>query len=109
MKPGSGFKTVNDFQNRLSLLEQVGGEWFVAPLKATEQAYAWVPKVRQFYFKDTMAVLKDLIGDPKLAPYMKWYPEKLYDGSNRRVYTDLSTGDWWWRLQVKLFFFCANG
>jgi hypothetical protein len=45
MKPGSGFKTVNDFQNRLSLLEQVGGEWSVAPLKATEQAYAWVPKV----------------------------------------------------------------
>jgi hypothetical protein len=56
-----------------------------------------------------MAVLKDLIGDLKLAPYMKWYPEKLYDGSNRRVYMDLSTGDWWWRLQVKLFFFCANG
>ena len=109
MKPGSGFKTVSDFKNRLSLLEQVGGEWFVAPLKATEQAYAWVPKVRQFYFKDTMAVLKDLIGDPKLAPYMKWYPEKLYDGSNRRLYTDLSTGDWWWRLQVKLFFLCANG
>jgi len=107
IKEGCGFRSVKDFKRRINLLEPKGGEWFSAPLMATEEAYSWVPATRQFYFKNTMTVLKDVVGDPKLAQYMKWVPQRLYDESGRRVYTDIWNGDWWWRLQVNSIQVCC--
>jgi Plavaka transposase len=97
---GSGFKNLADYYRKLDAIEQRGGSWFQASVAAWEGAPNWMPLETPFQFKDTMAVLKDLVGDPRYVEHLKWGPQKLYDAKGIRVYTDIYTGNWWPRVQV---------
>jgi hypothetical protein len=99
LKPGAGFPSVRDFHRKLTSLE-VDGEWKMQSLVRTENAADWVPDSIQFLYRDTVQMLKSIVANPRIAQYCKWAPERLYDGEKRRVYTDISSGDWWWRHQV---------
>jgi hypothetical protein len=35
---------------------------------------------------------------------MKWAPEKCFNSKGERVFSELWSGDWWWRMQVYLSF-----
>jgi hypothetical protein len=98
--PGTAFRNLNDFFRKLDNLEQLGGCWSMAYVPDWNTAGRCVPNMTPFYYKDTMAVLKDLVGSPRYLQYMKWAPQKLYDGEGRRVYTDLWSGNWWPRIQA---------
>lgn len=56
------------------------------------------------YYRDIIACVKALFGDPKFAPYLVFAPEKHYvdEKKTKRMYHDMLTGKWWWATQVRL-------
>jgi Plavaka transposase len=100
IKPGCGFKSVADFRKRMSQLPAKGGEWRESFVLRGPTAPTWVPEFVSYWHRDSLEVLKDLVGDVRLAKDMKWAPEKLLNAKGERLYSELWTADWWWRMQV---------
>ena len=100
IKPGCGFKSLNDFNKRLELLPSKGGEWVSKNLTRKVNSPAWVPENVQFWMRDSLETLKSIVGDVRLAQDMKWAPEKIYNSKGERIYSELWTGDWWPSMQV---------
>jgi hypothetical protein len=46
--------------------------------------------------------VKALFGEPTMKEHMDYYPKRVFDGDNCRIYTEMSTGNWWWRIQDQL-------
>ena len=59
-------------------------------------------EVAEVYYRDVIACVKALFGDPNFAPYLVFSPERHYTGSDRntRMFHDMHTGRWWWATQV---------
>ena len=57
----------------------------------------------QFWYRDSLDVLKEILEDVRLAKDMKWAPERLINADGERLYSELWTGDWWPRIQVHAF------
>jgi len=95
IKPGFGFKNIEDFHKRLrQLWESDGRRWIEKSLKGNGN-------VKVYIRDDILEVLKTLVGDTRLANHMRWAPEKVFDGSGSvRLYSELWTTNWWWRMQV---------
>ncbi|KAI0039282.1 hypothetical protein FA95DRAFT_1504372 [Auriscalpium vulgare] len=57
-----------------------------------------------FYYRDALECIKALYGDPEFAPYMTFAPERHYSDQDQtiRVYNQMNTGKWWWRVQRAL-------
>ena len=107
LKPGIGFRSIREFHNKLTSL-QTDGEWQMRELTHTENAADWVPTSIPFYYHDTLQALKSIVANSRIAQHCKWAPERFYDGENRRVYTDISSGNCWWRHQVALASIMVN-
>jgi hypothetical protein len=62
-------------------------------------------EVCDVYFRDVIACVKALFGDPNFTPYLMFAPEKQYtdDTKEVRMYHDMHTGRWWWSTQVCVF------
>jgi len=100
IKPGCGFQSVKDYKDRMSHLPTVGGEWkstYVCPGRA---APSWAPLEIKYYIRDSLEVLRFIVGDVRVANYMKWAPEKVWNHNREQLYSELWSGDWWWRMQV---------
>lgn len=54
----------------------------------------------QFYYRDILFCASFLLKQRAFATEMVYTPVKIYDGNGERVYSELHTADWWWRLQV---------
>jgi hypothetical protein len=52
-----------------------------------------------------MDVIRYLLSRPTFAEHLVFAPAKVYThrGSNVRVYSEMYTGNWWWRTQVSYF------
>jgi hypothetical protein len=100
-KPGDGFTTVKDFHNHLDAMEQIGGPWTEGVINRAADDESWVPHQMKFWFKDSMSVLKDIVGNQRVAEYTKWSPERIVQKDGTRKYTEMWTGDWWWDVQVR--------
>ena len=98
--PDSGFKNLQDYKNRMREIPEVGGRWIQGYINPNERAPSWAPTEILYYFRNVEDVLRRMIGDTRLATSMKWAPEKLFNSKNERLYSELWTGDWWWRTQV---------
>jgi hypothetical protein len=59
-------------------------------------------EVCEVYFRDILACIRGLFGDPDFAPYLIFTPEKHYADIEKqeRMYHDMHTGKWWWSTQV---------
>jgi hypothetical protein len=55
------------------------------------------------YYRDPLAAIQSLLDRPSLAEHLEFSPRRVTVGNdaNRRVYSEMSTGDWWWNLQVR--------
>lgn len=57
------------------------------------------------YYRDSLAVLRELYGRPDFVNDMVYAPEKHYvlvgDDVEERSWSDIYTGRWWWNLQVR--------
>ena len=64
-------------------------------------------EVCEVYFRDIIACLRALFGNPDFAPILVFAPEKHYTDELRmaQLYHDMHTGRWWWSTQVRSFKF----
>ncbi|KAG9054398.1 hypothetical protein FS842_005248 [Serendipita sp. 407] len=55
-------------------------------------------------YRDPLGVIQELFSRPSLAPYLEFAPKRVWsDNSKRsRIYSEISTGEWWWDTQAKL-------
>lgn len=54
------------------------------------------------WHRDILECIKALVGDPEFADKLKLVPERHYSDKDHlnRVYSDIHTGKWWWKVQV---------
>jgi hypothetical protein len=59
-------------------------------------------ETHDLFFRDPLKCIKKLYGDPELAEFMKYAPEKHYSDASKgdRIYCEINTGKWWWSKQV---------
>ncbi|KAM6496353.1 hypothetical protein JOM56_009059 [Amanita muscaria] len=59
-------------------------------------------EVCDVYFRDIIACIRALFGDPDFAPYLVVAPERHYtdESEQERMYHDMHAGRWWWSTQV---------
>ncbi|KAJ3537477.1 hypothetical protein NM688_g6681 [Phlebia brevispora] len=63
-------------------------------------------EVFDIYYRDIIECIRALYGNPEFAQYLIFTPEKHYvkgsDGRYYRLYHDLHTGKWWWKVQGEI-------
>lgn len=60
----------------------------------------------ELWRRDPVACVEDLIQNPVFKNLMKYAPEHVYrDKEGRvRIFEEMWTGDWWWEVQVSVFY-----
>jgi hypothetical protein len=55
-------------------------------------------------YRDPLEAVADLLAHPAFADAMQFSPRKIWKdvGKTKRVYSEMSTRNWWWRTQVFL-------
>jgi hypothetical protein len=89
------FKSIVDFRKRLDIIADTQAEWNELEVKGRNEEYtctAWM--------RDPMAVLQEILDNSKIKDKVVWAPRRMYDEAGLRVYTDLYTTEWWWKMQV---------
>ncbi|KAI0055661.1 hypothetical protein BV25DRAFT_1815297 [Artomyces pyxidatus] len=58
----------------------------------------------EVYFRDILACVRSLYGNPEFSPFMTYAPERHFcdEEKTNRVFDEMHTGDWWWKLQTVL-------
>ncbi|OJT07538.1 hypothetical protein TRAPUB_1634 [Trametes pubescens] len=61
-------------------------------------------EVFEVYYRDVLECIRALFGDPEFAKHLLLFPEMHYTDATKKVrlYFDVNTGDWWWKIQQKL-------
>ena len=64
-------------------------------------------EVCEVFFRDVIACVRALFGNPNFDAVMVLVPEKHYTNEERKVRMchDMHTGRWWWSTQVNSPFF----
>ena len=59
-------------------------------------------EVYDVWHRDILECIQTLIGDPEFAQHLKLAPERHYADKDHlnRVFSDVHTGKWWWKIQV---------
>ncbi|KAI9640247.1 hypothetical protein NHQ30_011297 [Ciborinia camelliae] len=52
--------------------------------------------------RDITNCLRFLIGHRPFAKHLSWAPVRQFNYTNRRMYSEMNTGTWWWEMQEKL-------
>jgi hypothetical protein len=62
-------------------------------------------EVVELWSRNSLDMVKILIGNPRFKNYMRFAPERQYTSESRinRVYGDAWSTNWWWRMQVSTF------
>lgn len=57
----------------------------------------------ELWYRDPVECIRELIGNPLFRDSMSYAPEQLFEdpGGRRRVWNQMSSGDWWWKVQVR--------
>ena len=55
-----------------------------------------------FYYRDLKSTIRYLLRQRTFADHLVYEPVREFDVDGNQVYTDIHTGDWWWRTQVWL-------
>jgi hypothetical protein len=60
-------------------------------------------EVCEVFYRDVLACIRALVGDPEFASMLVYLPEKQYTDKKKdmRMYHDMHTGRWWWSTQVR--------
>jgi hypothetical protein len=56
----------------------------------------------EFYSRNVIESIRSLYGDLQFAQQLAFAPERHYTSHERttRIYNEMYTGDWWWKVQV---------
>lgn len=55
------------------------------------------------YYRDPLEAIRSLLCRPDLASSMTFAPRRVWidEDKQTRVYSEIETGEWWWRNQVR--------
>jgi hypothetical protein len=55
------------------------------------------------YYRDPIKAIKSLLRRPSLADSMEFTPRRVWSDASKtkRLYSEMSTAEWWWRNQVR--------
>ena len=94
------FEMWGDWERRVQQVSVKGGQFEREFVLRSAGDPSWVPAALRFHKRNSLDILREIVGDVKVAEHMKWAPEKVYNSKGDRLYSELWTGDWWWRMQV---------
>ena len=59
-------------------------------------------ETHEFFCRDIIDCVKELYGRHDFVPHLKFKPEWHYADPDQtiRIYGDMHTGRWWWKIQV---------
>ena len=62
----------------------------------------------EIYRRDPVECIKELLGNPAFKKKMKFAPQQVYqdEAGNVWAFGETWSGEWWWNLQVFLFYVC---
>ena len=60
----------------------------------------WKSTSYEVFFRDPLLLMEQQIGNPDYATEMDFAPKRVFDGNNKRLYTDLMSGNWAWTRAV---------
>ena len=63
----------------------------------------WKSTSYEVFFRDPLLVMEQQIGNPDYAAEMDFAPKQVFDNNNKRLYTDLMSGNWAWTRAVCSF------
>ena len=78
------------------------GEWQTCTMTLSEDTAVQ----HQIYYRNPVDVIKALWSNPIYTDEMVFAPQKILTSSEKtsRVYNQMWTGDWWWKIQVFISF-----
>ncbi|KAF8593671.1 hypothetical protein BDV93DRAFT_460569 [Ceratobasidium sp. AG-I] len=91
------WKNVKEFNRDIDALPH-GPSWERRTIRVQGDAGV---EVLDLWLRNIVDVVRQLISDRRFVQYMCYAPQKLWTSAERlsRVYNEMSTGDWWWRMQ----------
>jgi hypothetical protein len=94
------WKTVDQFNNDIDSLPH-GPDWHCRTIRVEGDNGT---EVLDLWMRDVVEVIKMLIGDPRFAEHIRYAPEKHFTSATHetRVYDEMWSADWWWRIQVSI-------
>lgn len=103
--PKGHFKSAYTLYNKIRDIEPdgIGQHWVLSKIdydaENLETPYFW---------RDPMKVVEDLLQNPSYLDDLIYTPCKLTGKFGERIYGELHTGDWWWKLQVRSYNWQGN-
>lgn len=93
------FATAQTLRARIALLPDAGAQWkatHITPKHGKPKALVTL------FHRDPVEIIADLLGRPWLSSVMEYAPKRAWENEDResRKYNEMSTGNWWWRIQV---------
>ncbi|MCJ1470748.1 hypothetical protein MMC07_009395 [Pseudocyphellaria aurata] len=77
-------------------------DWRELELTVETELEGQVPSMVIVQYRNVINAIKFLLGHFPFASDLVYSPICQYNDDNKRVYTEMHTGDWWWNTQQKL-------
>ena len=95
--PPGHFKSAYTLAKKIDKIELdgIGKHWVMSTIDYDAES-----SETPCYWRDPVEVVKDLLQNPAYLNDLIYTPCKLTGKFGERIYRELDTGDWWWKLQV---------
>ena len=103
--PKQHFKSAYTLGNKIRGIEPggIGEQWVLSKIN-----YDAENPGTPYYWRDPMRIVEDLVQNPAYRDDLIYTPCKLTGQFGERIYSELHTGDWWWKLQVSDYYWRGN-
>ncbi|QRV94941.1 hypothetical protein RhiJN_22959 [Ceratobasidium sp. AG-Ba] len=94
------WKNIKEFEQEINRLPR-GPSWFRETIIVNGDQEN---EILDLWKRDIVELIRMLLSDPRFIPYTRFAPERHYDSGtrNNRVYGEMWSGKWWWRMQNML-------
>ncbi|KAG9080488.1 hypothetical protein FRC06_006521 [Ceratobasidium sp. 370] len=94
---GWHWKNLKEFDDEVNRLPR-GPRWFRETWTVTGDKG---DEILDLWKRDIREMVVWLLSQRRLIPYTRYAPERRFDSPTKdnRVYDDMPSGDWWWRIQ----------
>jgi hypothetical protein len=99
------FKSGATLQRRLEELPETHMQWMATDIKPRSRKLS---STITLYHRNPLDCIRSLLNRPSLKDHLDYVPKRVYTDAMRqqRLYSEVMTGDWAWRMQVGTFTLC---
>jgi hypothetical protein len=93
------FRSGAALRDRMEQLPQHGPRWIARDIAPDYGSPSQTPVL---LYRDPVDAIKYLLARPALAEHLEFAPRKVWEDRTQqsRLYSEMWTGNWWWRTQV---------